>query len=383
MNYNHPVKNESTVTVKVMCAVVFVAFSFLWLFFFQADTLSVAQHVLSHGQTNYNRLVGAVVITLVLLLLQAGVYGFTRLQKYSHALTYFPSMLALAVLTSTGPDIDRHFSLGSWLWLLPLLLVLWGAVVRVARTVQAYEPNAASGLFSRRLWVNVLTLVLMMFGVAVTANTNAVFHFRTHVETALTDRDFDEALRVGIRSHETDGNLMMLRMYALSREGQLADRLFEYPLVPSSDAMLPTAGGQVRMMKYPTDSLYRHLGAIPRRPMQPMEYLTTIIRTRQARPAAIDYLLCGYLLDKDLDGFVRQIGTYYTVNDSLPRHYREALVLYTHLRSHPFIVYHDPILDVDFEDFRKLEATYPDDNERKNNVMEHYANSYWYYYSYL
>ena len=87
MNYNHSIKNDSTVTIRVMCAVVFVAFSFLWLYYFQADTLSVAQHALSHGQTNYNRFVGAVVITLVLLLLQLGVYSITRLQKYSHAFT--------------------------------------------------------------------------------------------------------------------------------------------------------------------------------------------------------------------------------------------------------------------------------------------------------
>ena len=382
MSYNHSIKNDGTVTIRVICAVVFVAFSFLWLCFFQADTLSVAQHALSHGQTDYHPWVGAVVITSVLLLLQLGVYRITRLLKYSHAFTYFPSMLLLAVLTSVSTDIDRRFSFGPWLWLFPLLLVAWGGCVWLFRTVQDYEPTASSGFFSRRVWVNVLTLVLMMWGVALAGNTNAVFHFRTHAETALMGRDFDEALRVGKRSLETDGSLMMVRMYALSREGQLADRLFEYPLVASSDAMLPTADGQVRMMIYPTDSLYRHLGAIPRRPMQPMEYLTTILRTRQAKPAAVDYLLCGYLLDKNLDDFARQIGSYYAINDSLPRHYREALVLYTHLRSRPYIVYHDPILDVDFEDFRKLEALYPDFNERKNNVMDHYANSYWYYYGY-
>lgn len=379
MNYNHPNKTDSTVTLRVMCAVVFMAFSFLWLYCFQADTLSVAQHVLSHGQTVYNHLVGAVVITFVLQLLQLGVYRFTRLLKYSHALTYFPSLLVLAVLTSAGPDIDRHFSFGVWLWLVPLLLVLWAGLVWFARKVQAYEPNSAS----RRLWINVLTLVLTMVGVAVAGNTNAVFHYRTHVETALADRDFDEALRVGRRSLETDSSLMMVRMYALSRQGLLGDRLFEYPLVPSADAMLPTTGGHVRMMKYPTDSLYRHIGAIPRRPMQPMEYLQAVIRSRQAKPAAADYLLCGYLIDKDLDGFVRHIERYYVVNESLPRHYREALVLYTHLRSHPHIVYHDPVLDVDFEDFRKLESSYRDKNERRTKVMDHYANSYWYYYCYI
>ena len=109
MSYNHSTKNDGTVTIRVICAVVFVAFSFLWLCFFQADTLSVAQHALSHGQTDYHPWVGAVVITSVLLLLQLGVYRITRLLKYSHAFTYFPSMLLLAVLTSVSTDIDRRF----------------------------------------------------------------------------------------------------------------------------------------------------------------------------------------------------------------------------------------------------------------------------------
>lgn len=381
MNYNHPARHDSTIIIKVMCAVVFVVFSFLWLYFFQADLLAVVQHMLSHGQTSYNRLVGAVLITAILQLLQTGVYSLARLRKYSHALTYFPSMLVLAVLTSAGQNMTSGMSFGRWLWLLPLLLVVWVGTVWMARKVQPYESGNRSGLFSRPMWINMLIMVLMTVGVTAASNTNAVFHFRSHVETALLAHDYDEALRVGDCSLETDGNLMMLRMYALSRKGQLGEHLFEYPLLTSSDAMLPT-GGTVCMMRYPTDSLYRHVGVIPRHPMHPMEYLKTIIRSKQAKPAAIDYLLCGYLIDKDLDSFAREIGNYYTVNDSLPRYYREALVLYTHRRSHPVVVYHDAVLDVDYQDLQQLEAQHVLPSERKGKVLEYYANSYWYYFEY-
>lgn len=225
-------------------------------------------------------------------------------------------------------------------------------------------------------------MCLMMFFVAITANTNAANHYRTHAEMALKEQDFDEALRVGNQSLENDSSLMMLRMYALSRKGLLADRLFYYPLIPSAKAMLPTEGS-VQLLIYPNDSLYRYLGAIPRRQMPPMDYLTALIRHRQAKPAAIDYLLCGYLIEKDLDAFASHIGQFYTVNDSLPRHYREALVLYTHSRSNPVIIYHDPVLDEDYADLQKLEEQYPLPSERKGQVMEHYANSYWYYYEYV
>lgn len=382
MNYNRTVKNDSAVTVRVMCAVVFVVFTFLWLYFFQADLLSVAQHVFSGGRTSYNRLTGTLLITLVLMLLQLGVFWLVPLRKFFHALTYFPSFLCLAMLTSAGERADCQFSLGRWLWLAPLLLVLWGGLVWVARSLQLYEARHATGLFSRCMWVNMLTMAFMMTVVAMSANTNAVFHFRTHAESALLSRDYDEALRVGNSSHETDASLTMVRMYALARKGQLGDRLFHYPVYPSSVAILPTATG-ARMLMYPADSVYRFLGAVPRRPMQPHEYLAAIERSGQAKAPAHDYLLCSLLIDKDLDSFARQIGRYYTVNDSLPRHYREALVLYTHLRSNPHIVYHDPVLDVDYDDLQTLKADYKDYDERKGKVLEHYRNSYWYYYEFI
>ena len=382
MNYNHPNKSDGTQAVMVMCALVFVVFSFLWLYFFQADIMYVAQHVLSGGKTQYGRTWGAILITLVLWLLQWGVFGLSKLRQRLHALTWFPSMLGLAVLTSVSADIDRHFSFGAWLWLVPLLLLLWGGAVMLARSLQAYGALPNVSFFSRPMWSNLLLMALMICGVAVCGNTNAVFHYRAHAEVALLQGDDEEALRVGQESLETDSCLMMVRMYALSRQGVMGERLFEYALVPTSDAMLPTTPA-VRLQVYPADSLFRHLGAIPRRPMRPMEYLQALIRNGQAKPAAADYLLCGYLLDRNLDEFASNIGQYYTINDSLPRHYREALVLYTHQRSHPVLVYHDAVLDEDYADFQELEETYATTSERKGKMMESYANSYWYYYGYV
>lgn len=382
MNYNRPVKNDSAVTIRVMCALVFVVFTLLWLHFFQADLLSVTQHLLSGGQTSYSRLTGSLLITIVLMLLQAGVYCLLPLRRFAHALTYFPSLLALAVLTSGAEQPDCHFGIGRWAWLAPLLTVVWGVAVWVARSVESYVSQQSAGLFSRSMWVNMLTMGLMMTGVALTANTDAVFHFRARAEQALARRDYDEALRVGNESLETDASLTMVRMYALARKGQLGDRLFHYPVYPSSQAILPSATLS-RMLIYPADSVFRFLGAVPRRPMQPMEYLQAIMRSGQAKAPAADYLLCSYLIDKDLDRFASTVGRYYTLGDSLPRHYREALVLYNHRRSHPVVVYHDPVLDVDYDDLQKLEAGYQLDTERRGNVLEHYGNSYWYYYEYV
>lgn len=376
MNYNRPVRNDSAITIKVMCAVVFVAFSFLWIYFFQADVLAVTQHVLSDGKTAYNRLVGAVIITLVLFLLQLGINKVLKLNNRAHSLTYFPSMLIMAILTSGGGTF--------WYWLAPLLLVLWGLLVSVLRKQRLNVLRADFGLFSKMMWQEMLVMALMMVGIALLSNTNAVYHYRAHVESCLQCRDFDKALATGVRSLETDESLMMLRAYALSRKGELGERLFEYPIVGSGADLIPVNGGRSALLLYPQDSVYRHLGAIPRSYMDAPAFLKAVQRSGQATQAIHDYVLCGQLIDRDIDAFAHSIGRYYNVADSitLPRHYREALVLYAHLRSHPYVVYHHPVTDEDYDNLVELEAQYSDPQERKVRVMEKYNGSYWYYYKY-
>ena len=72
----------------------------------------------------------------------------------------------------------------------------------------------------------------------------------------------------------------------------------------------------------------------------------------------------------------------YTITKTLPKHYREALVLYTHLRSNPLVDYHDDILDADYRDYQDLEHKYANPQERKNMIRDTYGKTYWYYYDY-
>ena len=88
------------------------------------------------------------------------------------------------------------------------------------------------------------------------------------------------------------------------------------------------------------------------------------------------------MLDKNLDAFVKNIGKYYKVNSKLPKHYREALTLYTHLRSNPILVYHSNVMDADYQDYQDMERNNPDKTLRKNDLHESYGNTYWYYYQY-
>lgn len=371
---------KSNSTVRWTCAIVFIAFSFLWLYFFQADVLAAAQHVLSGGKTHYNRLFGAVLITVLLLVLQLLVNTVFRLTNRGHALTYFPSMMGLALISAINTDIAQSYSWGFWWILIPLVLIVWVGICLVVKYIQNVEPDKNTTVFfSRPMWINMLVIFLMMVGVAAVGNTNAVFHYRMRAETCLLRSDFEGALDAGWESLESDADLQMIRMYALARRGELGERLFHYPIVAGSSAMLPTAGA-THFVRYPIDSLYRAFGARPARQMLPTTYLS-----RLSGPIALDYELCGLLIDRRLDDFVDRLSS--SASDSLditqlPLHYREALTLYNHLRRHPKIVYRNPVMEEDYRNLQDLERKYPDATERKGKVEDWYGRTYYYYYNY-
>ncbi|MCR4959127.1 MAG: DUF6057 family protein [Prevotella sp.] len=374
-------RKSGTITTQAVCALSFFVFSFCWLYFFQSDVLAVGQHVLSGGKTHYNQLVGALLITLVLFLLQQVVHAFARLSRRSHALTYFPSMLVLTVLSCISPDIDRHFSFGPWVWVTPLLIAVWLALVWLGRQIYPFanDLKESTGIFSRRMWMNVMLMVAMMIGVALFGNTNAVFHYTAHAEASLARDDTDEALRVGARSLETDENLTMLRIFALSKKGQLADRLFEYAIRGTSADMLPLQGSKSRLRLMPDSILWSHFGRQPLPGMTVSTYLDSLATDTLATPAHRDYRLMGQLIDRKLDAFVGTLPHYYPLTaDSLPLHYREALQLYQH--QHDTILCRDSLMHLRFRKFLRYDSIYPNPRERKIRTEEEFSDTYWYYY---
>lgn len=379
-----------TLTTRIVCAVCFLAFSFLWLYWFQGDLLAVAQHALSGGVTHYDRIIGAIIITLVLFLLQLAVYGVTRLSRRTHALTYVPSFLALAFLSDISISADNGVEVGHLWPLLVGVFVLWIGAVWLSKQLLPFSDGdkQPTGLFSGRTWINLAQLAVMMLFVAAVGNTNAVAHFRAHAETALLRGDNREAMRVGWESYETDPQLTMLRAFALSREGLLGEKLFCYPIAGSGADLLPMREAPLLL---PADSIWKHLGGKPGKPMSEKMFYKLLEHDSLAKPAVADYVLCSRLIDRDLKGFVRLLPKYYEANHQeapLPRHYREALVLYDHLQHNGVPSFKgdlqspaDEALSQEYEQLQELLAQYPEGSEQQLQLLENYRNTYWYYYS--
>ena len=372
---------RGTAIVKVVSAVVFLAFAFAYLHFYQADLLMVAQHCLSEGQTHYEKAFGTPVIMLVLWLLQIVAYSLVRLECRLHFITYIPSMLLLLAITYVRPDGGSSFTFGPWPWLFPLSIVVWYGLARLALKIQNYELAATGGLFSRAVWINVMALALMSAAVGLISNGNDVLHYRIKAESRMAEGKWEEALQVGSRSMSTDSCLTMIRCYSLARQGLMGECLFRFPLAGTSESIVPKDGGS-HFLYYPVDSLYKFLGAIPRKGMTSKQYLRAITKHGQATDAVADYMLCSCLIDRDLDAFARNLTNYYEIGDSLPLHYKEALVLYNHLRSEPLITYSNSVMDADYDDFRNIGASGLAPSARRLQAFDHYYGTYWWYYEY-
>lgn len=373
---------NGTIIVRVMCAVFFLLFTFLYLFEYQADVLAVTQHLLSHGLTHYNRTIGAVLMTAILWALQIIIYGGTGLSRRFHALTYLPSMLLLGILTDVGPNIDHESYLGNWLWLFPLLIVVYAGAIWVCRQLEPLEqPVSDVGIFSRLSWQNLLVMCVMALMVSGIGCSDKLFHYRMRMEAAIAQGDYRSALKVGAKEASTDSSLTMLRVWSLSENHLLGDKLFTYPLKGGSTAMLPN-GKSVKLMMADERYLYAHLGVVFLQRLSPMKYLETLHKCHRATVAAHDWLICAYLLDRNLKKFAQVLPKFYAINDNLPKHYREALILYNHMTSHPLVTYHNSVEDADFDDFQDLERKFPDKQARYTALREKYGNTYWFYYQY-
>lgn len=385
MHYsNSNIVDGSATVVKTVCATVFLLFVAIYVFSYQEDTLALTQHILSGGATVYSRLIGGFIITIVLALLHFTTAKVMRTKPLCiYALSCFPSLYILAMLT----DFDTSHPLSPWRWwaiLMPLACAVWWGVVYFLGELLRYrcsDNRHEEGYLARTLGCNIFILAAMMIGVGLLSNSNDITHYRLRMERLLMHGEYAKALEVGKQSDKSDANLTMLRVFALAHEGRLGDELFKYPVSGTSASIVPQLADGKMLMLSP-DSVYRMLGAIPRHGQSTKHYLNAIVKSGQATKAAIEYQLCGMLIDKNLDGFVSLLMKTHKIDDSLPLHYREALILYTHRRSSPKVVYRNTVMDTDYDDMQRLEAETHSPGERRIMIYKQFAGTYWEYFDY-
>lgn len=366
-----------------VCTLLFLVFWFCYLYNVQGPLLSMAQHVFSGGKTTYSSFWGAVIICALLWLLQVGVNKILRLQSLCFALSFFPSCLILAMMTDIDPAIFHHFSIGGWAWAFPLLLLLFAGIVSIVKHLPTPEDFKGNGIFFSLLLPNMIITALFCFCVGATGNTTDTLQYTYQVERALAKNNTDKALSIGQKSLASSLSLGALRAYALSLKGQLGERLFTYPQLYGANGLIIMPSDTIGL-SFPSNKIYDYLGKRPANNEKSVRnYLATLINTPKMKASAKDYYLCALLLDKKLSEFAETLPRFYKLDENLPTHYKEALVLYSRLIPHPAYIFHDSVEDAAYEDFLQLESNYKYYLVRKNYTRREFGSTYWFYFKYV
>ncbi len=423
---SHDINNTAGI-VRHSCGIIFILFSFCYLFFLHGEILSKAQYVFSNGTTTYSIFWGAIIITIVLRLLQIPVNKYIKVPIRYHALSYIPSILLLTVICDVASAAIQGESAKGW-WLgFPLLFLLFYLFSKLSIHIESVlytTPKWTNRLFSYII-SNSITLIFLILFCATCNSSTDVNMYEQKVERLILNDDYDNALKVGEKSLNTNLRLTNLRMYALSKQGLLPEHLFDYPQYYGSDGLLCVSDTNKRLYRFDANDICQYLGvpcdsnihstndyfnSVLFRQQLVADSLMGIELTRSDNPDSLqdqidihyellkkekkridDYILCGLLLDRNIDAFKEKLDKLYSNEifsdsvvpvESLPRAYREAMVMiYPEIGDTTMLQLYTSYLDL--KESEKDSIASSNITRRKkieNDKSRTFGNTYWWYY---
>lgn len=373
-------KDNSTARniTKVLLMLLFLSFTVCYIHYMQCDFIALTQHILSEGRTQYNHVIGTLSITATAFAIQILFSRVFVLPTAIYAVSYIPSALFLAAVTDLIPDYDL-------LKLAIYATVLIACISLYIHWSSAYSKRQRAACATSALIPNTAIITVIMLITGITGNTKRILHYELKAEHYLAGNDFDKTLGVGIKSTETSDMLTDLRAYALARKGILNEKIFEYPIPADMRSFLPQLGDSAKMIFSPRN-IYSWLGAEPHSPAMPGQFLNTIStqpELARTHPQIVEYRLATLLLNKQIDSFAAAIkewkGDSIECSD-LPKHFREALVLYQRLRTKPVITIKDDLTETDYNDFANMKHAAQSSRKNANALRLQYGGTYWWHY---
>ena len=408
-NYNYKGYDTPTGVVRYTCGAIFCLFSLVYLLFMQGELLCQAQYVLSEGRTSYSITFGAIIITLILQIIQWAIARYSKLPSQWHALTYIPSFMTLAMLTSFNPDSLHKFTFGTWSWMVPLMVILYIALVIIIRVHHRHVSKPEShSIFLNCLpcWITMMVLMLLC-SLASTVPDTYLYELKT--ERLLMEGKPEKATEVGKKSLATSLRLTNLRMYALSLQDKLADNLFDYPQEYKSEGLISLTDTNRKEHRTTAYNICQYLGdnSTTQKVIPAKDYIRNLLYEAtklkesllhtdslelqqsdsmmiaytlqtnllpQYSKRILDYYLCAQLLEGETSEFLATIRKHIDITncDSLPKAYREALVMADYN-------YQDSLTRQRYESYQQMCDTLPDPVIRSNLTRRKFGNTLWWY----
>lgn len=368
--------------VALFCATLFALFSFLFVAVYQSPLLEVLYDYVATGKLDYNGYLVAAVISPLLTLLALWLNRIAKFQREWTAMAYLPSALLLAFIT----DIDRSLYVGgwsstSWIVIFSVAMFVYAALAFVLQRVLFEKIKNLAMSTNRMIWRNLILFVIMFCLAGTLSNGEENFKREALVASRYKGGDAEGALAVGYKSLDASRELTAMRAYILAKENSLGERLFEYPQLYGAEGLLPFAQ---QTSPLSPDSVATLLGDTIKENENTLGYLRRLAYADTLSLAARDYYLSALLLEKEVIEFeaelARMCGSYRA--DSLPKHYREALLLLKEFSNEHSPNLEDSVLNSKFRSLREVESKYDDALMRNNYVRKAFGRTYWWYFLY-
>ena len=364
--------------LMVACGLLFSVFCFVYVFSFQKHLLEALHFYLSEGKTQFSPVFTATFITTTLLIVRWGINRVLKLKGVLHTWTYFPSCLLLGILTDIGYSVYVDGGMnGIWLWLLPLVLILYVLVSCLLKRLLGFSMEVQKP--GTVVNVNLVILLFLCLMSVCMGNTDMYFHQELAMESAIRKGDYQQAYRVGENVKAPTRTMTALRAYALSREQKLGEELFAYTQPYRAEGLRFDVTNE-RTLRMNNDSLSAYWGDIPQKDEKAVDFFARLCKEETGSYKVLDYYLSALLLDRQLHTFVRDYEAMYSVEDSVPVHYREALFLYEKLFSSSHIEQTDSILEKRWQRYEQLKQLKSDRTEELPDLQREFGNTYWWYY---
>lgn len=386
--------------VSAICALLFIAFSIAWLYLLQGNALQTIHTQLSGGKTAYSPLWGAVMLTVMMMLVRWGLNVFTRFRRAWLAVSYFPAYLMLILLSGFSPctDADGHFVLHTYPGLWGCMFVAVLLYSALALFYKRHFSTYATWRFQAMLLPNLLVMIAFTYATGFIGNSNEIYHHELAISQSIKSGHPERVFHIGRKSLHNSHTLTALRAYALSQTDSIGNWLFRFPQAGGAEGLFfNEANGEVSIIT--NADLYAHLGGTPRRKGETsVAYLRRLCENNHGNHKALDYYLCALLLARQLPAFVQTLDTYYDQDSTLlPRHYQEALILYRLQQGIESRVTEDdeaeaplltdtlavsPAVASRYQAFTALQQEYQLQSHRNNYTRRKFGDTYWWYYWY-
>ena len=370
--------------LSVACGFLFSVFSIVYLAVFQKDVMEALHYSLAEGKTVYAPWASAIILTVALQVIRVSLNGLLRLRGPLKALSYFPCCLLLGVLTDVTHNVYHGGGIdAAWATLLPVMLVVYGIVGwLLARAARLWlNPEIPTGVVVN---TNLITLLMLCFMTVGIGNTNIHFHHELQMEEALRKQDYDRALLVGEKSMDPSRNLTALRVYALSRQGMVGEKLFSYPQLYGAAGLLMGTDND-KALRLNADSLYVYLGDSLKLGEAALKFFERICEEETGNYTTLDYYLSALLLEKKLDKFMQAFVDWYRMEETpFPKYYKQAYYLHNHMHagSEKYLLIDDEEMDALWEKYQARKQELAGQPGEANFMRREFGDTYWWYYQY-